>query len=206
MPLDQHIEGGHGERQPRLKIRPYAVHHFLEVAHDGQHREHGLHQQTVLPRAARTQFEVGRIPGRGMEGGIAQDDHASVDLANQPLKGVIGDIGGGTVPSHTKPYWFNSRQSLPPTIQRWLERPLRPICCGLRPSRMGWIVGMIRARYHSARLPNPPVSTVLAAFTAHGAREKERLWEVSISSTPRYSPWSACAFVDDLCPASRPSP
>ena len=26
MPLDQHIEGGHGERQARLKIRPPAVH------------------------------------------------------------------------------------------------------------------------------------------------------------------------------------
>src|SRR6266849_1681982 len=29
-----------------------------------------------------------------------QDDHASVDLANQPLKGIIGDIGGGTRPPH----------------------------------------------------------------------------------------------------------
>ena len=32
MPLDQHIEDGHGEREPRLKIRPPAVHDFLEVA------------------------------------------------------------------------------------------------------------------------------------------------------------------------------
>ena len=30
MPLDQHIEGGHGEREPRLKIRPPAVHNFLD--------------------------------------------------------------------------------------------------------------------------------------------------------------------------------
>ena len=39
----------------------------------------------------------------------------------------------------TKPYWFSTRHRLPPTIQRWLDRPLRPICWGLRPSRMGWI-------------------------------------------------------------------
>jgi hypothetical protein len=30
MPLDQHMEGGHGEREPRLKIRPPAVHNFLD--------------------------------------------------------------------------------------------------------------------------------------------------------------------------------
>ena len=89
MPLHQDIEGGHGERQPRLKIRLYAVHHFLEVAHDGQHREHGLHEHTVLPLAARTQFEVGRIPGRGMERGITEDNHASVDVAKEPLQGGI---------------------------------------------------------------------------------------------------------------------
>jgi hypothetical protein len=35
-----------------------------------------------------------------MEGGITQDDHAAVDLLNQPLKGIICDIGGGTVPPY----------------------------------------------------------------------------------------------------------
>ena len=30
MPLDQHIEDSHGEREPRLQIRPPAVHDFLE--------------------------------------------------------------------------------------------------------------------------------------------------------------------------------
>ena len=36
MPLDQHVEGGHGEREPRLKIRPHAVHDLLEVADEGR--------------------------------------------------------------------------------------------------------------------------------------------------------------------------
>ena len=100
MPLDQDIEGGHGEGEPRLKIRPAPMHHFFEVADERQHRQDRLHQHTILPRAAWTQFEVGRIPLRGMEGGIAQDDHASVDLPNQPLKGIICDIGRGTVPPY----------------------------------------------------------------------------------------------------------
>src|SRR5215475_1632681 len=34
-------------------------------------------------------------------------------------------------------------------------------------------VGRIRARCLSVRLPNPPVRTVLAAFIAHGSREKD---------------------------------
>jgi hypothetical protein len=89
MLLDQHIEDGHGEREPRLKIRPPAVHDFLEVADERQHRKDRLHQHTVLPLAARTQFEVGRIAFRGMEGGITQDNHTPIKLLNQPLEGVI---------------------------------------------------------------------------------------------------------------------
>jgi hypothetical protein len=34
-------------------------------------------------------------------------------------------------------------------------------------------VGRIRARYLAARLPNPPVGTVRAAFTAHGSRKRD---------------------------------
>ena len=44
MPLDQHIEGGYGERQARLKIRPAPMHHFLHMADERQHREHRLHR------------------------------------------------------------------------------------------------------------------------------------------------------------------
>jgi hypothetical protein len=58
------------------------------VAHDSQHRQDCLDEHAILPLAALTQFEVGRIPLGRMEGGIAQDDHASVNLSNQPLEGV----------------------------------------------------------------------------------------------------------------------
>ena len=39
-------------------------------------------------------------PFRGMEGGITQDNHPPINLLNQPLKGVIRDIGRGTRPPH----------------------------------------------------------------------------------------------------------
>src|SRR6266853_1157458 len=98
MPLDQHIESGHGECQARLKIGPAPMHHLLHMADQRQHREHCLDEQAVLPRAALTQFEISRIPLRGMEAGIAQDNHAPVKLPNQPLKCLVRDVGGGTVP------------------------------------------------------------------------------------------------------------
>src|SRR5438128_11617999 len=103
MPLDQDIEGGHGERQARLKIRPAPVHHLFKMADERQHREHRLHQQAVLPLAPLTQFEVGGMALRRMEARIAQDDHTFFELANEPLKGVIRDIRGGTCPPHDQP-------------------------------------------------------------------------------------------------------
>jgi hypothetical protein len=100
MPLDQHIEGGHRERQPGVEIRPDPVHDPLEMADPSEHREHRLHQHAVLPLAALTQLEVGGIPLRRMEGGITQNNHLLFELPNEPLKGVIRDIGGGTRPRH----------------------------------------------------------------------------------------------------------
>src|SRR4030095_15600681 len=74
VPLDQHIEGGHGERQARLKRRPAPMHHLFEMADERQPREHRLPQHAVLPLAALTEFEIARIALRGMEAGVAQDD------------------------------------------------------------------------------------------------------------------------------------
>src|SRR6266487_1122361 len=75
MPLDQHIEGGHGERQARLKIRLATMHDLLEVAHYGQHRQDRLYEDALLPLPPSTQFEVGGIAHGRMEGGITQDNH-----------------------------------------------------------------------------------------------------------------------------------
>src|SRR5437870_2424798 len=82
MPLDEYIKGGHGEGEAGVEVLPAPMHHLLEVADDGQHREYRLHQHTVLPLAPRTQFEVGRIALGGMEGSITQDDHALLKLSN----------------------------------------------------------------------------------------------------------------------------
>ena len=103
MPLDEDIEGRYGEGQARLKIGPAPVHDLFEMADERQHREHRLYQHTVLPLTALTQFQVGGIALRGMEAGVAQDDHTPINLLNQPLKGVVRGIGGGTRPPHNQP-------------------------------------------------------------------------------------------------------
>src|SRR5262245_50742083 len=89
MPLDEYIEDGHGERQARLKRGPAPMHHSFKMADHGQHGEHRLNKQAVLPLAALTQFEVGGIALRRMEGHITQDNHLLFELPNQPLEGVI---------------------------------------------------------------------------------------------------------------------
>ena len=100
MPLDEHIKRRHSEGEAGLEIRPDAVHHLLEVADQRQHRQHRLDKHAVLPLPALTQFQVARIALRSMEASVAQDNHASVDLPNEPLKGIIGDIGRCTVPPY----------------------------------------------------------------------------------------------------------
>ncbi len=69
MPLDKYIEDRHGEREPGVEILPHAVHDSLAMADQGPHGEHCLHQQAILPFAALTQCEVGRIALGRMEGG-----------------------------------------------------------------------------------------------------------------------------------------
>ncbi len=113
MPLDEDIEGRHGEGQARLKIGPAPVHDLFEMANERQHREHRLDEHPVLPLTALTQFQVGRVAFRGMKAGVAQDNHAPVDLANQPLKRVIRDIGRGTCPPHDQPPLVEQQTEFP---------------------------------------------------------------------------------------------
>jgi len=103
MPLHQHIEGSHGEGKPGMEIRPDTVHDLLEMADERQHREDRLYEYPVLPLTALTQFKVGRIALRGMEGGITEDNHLFFKLSHEPLKGVIRHIGGRTRPRYHQP-------------------------------------------------------------------------------------------------------
>src|SRR5215467_8869040 len=64
IPLDEHIEGRHGEGQARLKIGPAPVHDLFQMENERQHREHRLDEHPVFPLAALTQFEVSGVACR----------------------------------------------------------------------------------------------------------------------------------------------
>src|SRR5712691_10221019 len=113
MPLNQHIEGRYSKGQARLTIRPAPMHHLFEMADERQHREHRLYQHTVLPRATLTRFQIARIPLRSMETGVTQDNHPPINLLNQPWKGVVSDIRGGTRPPHDQPPLMQEETEFP---------------------------------------------------------------------------------------------
>src|SRR5205807_7375685 len=73
MPLHQHIEGSHGEREPGLEICPHAVHVLLPMADERQHRANYLEKHTFLPFTALTLFEFGRTFLRGLAASMPQD-------------------------------------------------------------------------------------------------------------------------------------
>src|SRR5215831_18537103 len=73
-------------------------------------------------------------------------------------------------------------------------------------SKGSWRVGRIRARYLTARLPNPPVRPVRETFASYGSRARDIMRKVHFASSTVHSPWTACACAGYLCTVSRPSP
>src|SRR4030095_3011774 len=53
-------------------------------------------------------------PLGGMEAGVAEDNHALFKLPNQPLKGIVCDIGRGTRPGHYQPPLVQHQTEFPP--------------------------------------------------------------------------------------------
>src|SRR5215475_6833876 len=100
MPLHQHVERGHRERETCLEILPDPVHDLLEVADHGEHRQDGLTEDAVVPLPALTHFEVRGIPRGRMEGRVTQHEHLVCHLLDEGLKGRVMDIRCGTIPRH----------------------------------------------------------------------------------------------------------
>jgi hypothetical protein len=94
IPLDEHIEGGHGEREPGVKRRPEPVHDVLAVTHDSQHRQDHLDEDAILPLATLTEFEVGGVAfrrhGRGGQEGLRP---VLMGLEKAQEAGALGELG-----------------------------------------------------------------------------------------------------------------
>ena len=103
MPLHQHVEHRHRKRQSRLEIRPDPMHHLLEVADQCEHGQHRLNQHPRIPRIAITDFHVRGIARFSVKAVINQHDHDFIVLLNERLKGLVGHIGGITIPGGDQP-------------------------------------------------------------------------------------------------------
>jgi len=73
---------------------------------------------------------MARLPLGGMEGGIAQDDHPSVNLANEPLKGVSSDMGRGTIPPHHQAIRIQQQTEFPPDHPAMVGQAFAPDLLG----------------------------------------------------------------------------
>src|SRR5215475_12928690 len=58
-------------------------------------------------------------------------------------------------------------------------------------SNGSWGVGRIRARYLTARLPNPPVRPVRETFASYGSRERDVMGHFHFASSTAPAPWTA---------------
>ena len=72
-----------------------------------------------------------------MESRITEDNHLFFKLPNQPLKGVLRDIGGRTRPGDDQPPLVEQQTQFAPDNPAMIRETFTAICWGLRPSRMG---------------------------------------------------------------------
>src|SRR5712692_9363829 len=67
-------------------------------------------------------------------------------------------------------------------------------------------LGRIRARYLTARLPNPPVRPVRETFASYGSRDRDIYGHFHFARIPPRSWCTACAFPGYLCTVFLPYP
>ena len=141
VPLDQHIEGGHGERQARLKIRPAPMHHLLQM-------QTSVSIESTVSTSMRSCHSprghtlrlLGRPPRHGSR--CPQDNHPPINLLNQPLKGVIRDIGGGTRPPHDQPPLIQQQTQFPSDNPPVIREAFAADLLRAAAFAMGWINSM----------------------------------------------------------------
>lgn len=99
MPFYQQIEQGHRVTHTALEILPDLMHHFLEMTHQGQHRQHCLNDHPVIPHPTLTNPQVGGMPIYFGKGFICEDDHFTLDAVDHVLESrTVINVGRVAVP------------------------------------------------------------------------------------------------------------
>lgn len=104
VPLDQQIKHRHSVSQPALKIGPDPMHHFLEMAHQRQHRQHRFDDHAGVPFALPAKAQVLRLPICFGKAFVTEQDHALGIALGQVLEGTaVVDVCGVESQSTTSP-------------------------------------------------------------------------------------------------------
>lgn len=127
MPLHQQIEGGHREGQTHLKICPFTMHDLFEMAHQRQHRKHGLNHHPLIPCASQTDLEILRVTFFGVKARVATDDHLILVLFDERLKDCIRDIRRVTVPGDDEAEFIQEQAELTTDNPAPVRQPLASI-------------------------------------------------------------------------------
>lgn len=118
IPLDEQVEHSHRVSQTALEISPNPVHHLLEMAHQGQHREHRFDDHAGIPLTPLANAEVFRMPVFLDIAFITEQHHLSGIALGDLLKvAAVVDIGCIDIPINRmidfrfiKPYNVNTSE------------------------------------------------------------------------------------------------
>ena len=192
MPLDQHIEGRHGERESCLEIRPDPVHDLFAMADHGQHRQHRLNEYAIIPLPIwlkkpshiidALDIGVGRllppvgcvlarvalfsVGGKSRYSGAARAAWARSDRRRGPIVGPLA--------CHTR-CWPSPRPAHPFATSPLCRgcSTLRP-CCGMRPTLDTW-PGLAHNSTSSGKSGRQGEEEMRAPRARHARRGRERV-------------------------------
>lgn len=99
MPLNEEIEGSHGESQTCFEVLPGPVSHMFEMANGGEHGKHRFNNHAHIPGFGFAHFQVLGIGLFGVETMICQHNHLVFKRLDQGMKDSVMHIGGGTIPA-----------------------------------------------------------------------------------------------------------
>ena len=85
---------------------------------------------------------LARIPGRGMESCVGEDDHDVVKLGNQGLRVRVVDIGGGIIPGIDRALLIQDKTQLAVNNPPLIALPFLANLRGAPPSCIGWMNSM----------------------------------------------------------------
>jgi hypothetical protein len=99
IPLQQDIEESECVPNAALQVGPFAMHHFLEMAHQSQPRQRRFEHHAVVPFATLAQPQVVRMSPLLGKAYVGKDNHVIEDTFDNVLKGrAIIDIRRVTIP------------------------------------------------------------------------------------------------------------